>query len=224
MVKKSQGYIDQNVRLGKKSYVSHPEAEQQARAAGDGPESDYQTVDLFTEKQDDKLSREGAGYEAEDYSVKGDEMLSDAELLRRFIESSSNNILPNIPQIPGFHSCWVANNNVNKQDTIDVRRRIGYSIVKPEEIPNYDNTSNRGAEHEGCVSFNELVLMKLPERLYHMYMRENHHTSPLEQERSVKERMVNIGNDKEGNSVARDLNEMSGVNSLARKVKEPTFN
>lgn len=158
----------------------------------------------------------------EDYSVKSDGEMSDEEYIRRFRVSLVNNILPDLPKIPGYHLCWVPQNSNNQYDTVDFRKRVGYSVVKPEEVPNFMVGNNRSGQHEGCVSYNELILVKIPDRLYQLYMRDSHHTQPIEQERVIKQNIVAI-EDKEGQSAARDLNEMTGINNLARKVATPNF-
>lgn len=176
-----------------------------------------------TEAEADHQFRIEAAHAAEDYSVKGDVQLSDAELLRQFRVSMTSNILPNLPTIEGFHLCWIPAQSNNQYDTIDFRKRVGYSVVKPEEVPGFNPSSNRAGDIEGCVSYNELILMKIPMRLYQLYMKESHHTQPLEQERAIKQTITSM-EDKDGKNIARDQQEMTGINNLARKVAEPTFN
>jgi len=175
-----------------------------------------------TEDEADHQFRVEAAYAAEDYSVKGDVELSDAELLRQFRVSMTSNILPNLPKIEGYHLCWIPAQSNNQYDTIDFRKRVGYSVVKPEEVPGFHPASNRAGDIDGCVSYNELILMKIPVRLYQLYMKESHHTQPLEQERAIKQ-TISAMEDKDGQNIARDQNEMTGINNLARKVAEPTF-
>lgn len=177
----------------------------------------------FTLSDADRAARAASNPSSEDLSVKDDPYLSDAEALSKFKSAMSSTVLPNAPVIPGFHLCWVPISSNNSSDTIDFRKTIGYAVVKEEEVPGFISPSNRSAQFDGCVSHNELILMKLPMRLYQMYMRENHHTQPLEQERIIKDRILDM-KDKDGSSLARDKQEMTGINRLARKVAEPTFN
>ncbi len=175
-----------------------------------------------TEAEVDREFRNENSYATEDYSAKGDVELSDSEYLRRARALQSGSALPEAPAIPGFHTCWAVHKSNNSYDTIDHRQRLGYALVKPEEVPSYASPSNRGGEFDGCVSHNELVLMKIPTRYYHILMKDVHHDQPMDQERAIKQNIVQM-HDNDGNEIVRDLPEMTGINNLARKVKEPTF-
>jgi len=178
--------------------------------------------DQFTEAEADHSFKVEAAHAADDYSVQGDVDLSDKELLKRFRESLTSNILPTLPKIEGYHLCWVPQTSNNQYDTVEFRKRLGYAIVKPEEAPAYLTQSNRSGQFEGCISFNEMILMKIPERFYQLLMKEYHHTQPNEQELSIKQNIKRMEY-KDGESVVRDEQEMDGINKLARKVKDPTF-
>lgn len=164
-----------------------------------------------------------ASMASEDYSVQGDAELSDAELLKRYRVSMTSNIMPTLPAIEGFHLCWVPQTSNNHYDTVDFRKQVGYAVVKPEEVPGFMSMSNRSGQIEGCVSHNELILMKIPQRLYQMWMKESHHTQPNEQEKSIQQAIKQMQY-KDGQSLVRDEHEMDGINKLARKVKDPIFN
>lgn len=179
-------------------------------------------VEDLTHQELDHEFKVEAAHAAEGYSEEGDIEISDRELLRRFRTSLMSNILPESPNIPGFHTCWVPMHSNNMYDTVEFRKRLGYVVVKPEECQNYVSPSNRAGQIEGCVSYNELVLMKVPERVYQTYMADSHHTQPNEQEATIQQNIVNM-QDKEGNSAVRDYDEMTGIKNLARKVKVPTF-
>ena len=176
----------------------------------------------ITEAEDDLDFKSEANHSSEDYSVQSDELLSDEELLQRYRGSLASNILPCPPEIPGFHTCWVVDKSQNIYDTVEHRQRQGYVIVKSDEVASFLSPSNRSGQFEGCVSFNELILMKIPNRLYQLYMKESHHTQPLEQERVIKEHIMQMP-DKEGQNLARDTHEMTGINKLGQKRKEPIF-
>jgi len=163
-----------------------------------------------------------AAHASEDYSGKSDPEITDAEFLKRLRISSASNLLPDAPTIPGYHLCWIPLTSNNNFDTVHFRKQIGYSMVKPEEIPDFMLLSNRAGQVDGCVSYNEMILMKIPVRLYNLLMKDAHHTQPIEQERVIKQTITSM-EDKEGANIARDLHEMSGINKLARKVPEPTF-
>lgn len=177
---------------------------------------------LRTEAEDDQKFKVEAAMADDDYSVQGEVELSDEEFLKRARVSLTSNVLPKPPEIAGYHTCWIPQTSNNTYDTIEYRRSVGYSIVKPEEVPQFMSASNRAGQIEGCVSHNELILMKLPTRLYNLLMKEVHHVQPMEQERVIKQNITQMS-DNEGNNIARDEAEMTGIRNLARKVKEPTF-
>lgn len=178
--------------------------------------------ELRTEAEDDQKFKVEAANAADDYSVQGEVELSDEEFLKRARVSLTSNVLPKPPEIKGYHTCWIPQQSNNTYDTIEYRKSVGYSVVKPEEVPQFMSSSNRAGQIEGCVSHNELVLMKLPLRLYNLLMKEIHHTQPMEQERVIKQNIKNMS-DNEGNNIARDEAEMTGIRNLARKVREPDF-
>lgn len=181
--------------------------------------SDHQ---LRTEAEDDQAFKVEAALADQDYSVEGDVELSDEEFLKRARVSLTSNVLPKPPEITGYHTCWIPQHSNNTYDTIDYRKSVGYSVVKPEEVPQFMSSSNRAGSIDGCVSHNELILMKLPLRLYNLLMKEIHHNQPMEQERVIKQNITQMS-DNEGNNIARDEAEMTGIRNLARKVREPNF-
>ena len=188
-----------------------------------GKKTSVTTEPNFTAAEDDLAAHAAANPSSEDLSVKEDVELSDAEITKRYRLSLSNTVLPVAPNLPGFHVCWVPMSTNNHTDTVDFRKQLGYMLVKPEEVPGYQSPSNRSAQYEGCVTHNELVLMKVSLKIYALHMKESHHTQPNEQERSIKEIIEGKFVDQEGKSVVRDKAEMTGMNRLARKVAEPTF-
>lgn len=183
---------------------------------------EHELTPQFSEAESDHDFKLEAAHASDDLSVKSEHELGDKELLRRFRMSLTSNILPKTPDIPGFHLCWIPQSSNNIYDTVDFRKQIGYSVVKPEEVPDFLVSSNRAGQIDGCVNYNELVLMKLPQKIYQLYMRDSHHTQPMEQERVIKQAISQM-EDKEGNRITRDEHEMTGISSLARKVAEPNF-
>lgn len=185
------------------------------RKAPEIPEPD------FTGAENEQAARAASNPASQDLSVQEDENLSDAEITRRYRMSLSNTVLPTAPNLPGFHACWVPIASNNHFDTVDFRRNLGYVPVKEEEVPGFISPSNRGAQYDGCVSHNEMILMKVPLRLYNLHMKDSHHIQPNEQERSIKADIDGKLVDNEGSSIKRD--EGDGMRRLARKVQEPNF-
>lgn len=96
-----------------------------------------------------------------------------------FSQTLFNSVLPDIPPIPGFHVCWLSTNH--QADTIPRRIRLGYTPIKPEEIPGFEHSTLKTGEYAGFVGVNEMVAFKLPESLYQRFMQEAHHAEPRRQ-------------------------------------------
>lgn len=109
--------------------------------------------------------------------------LSDQERLDEFRQSLYNNVLPNLPKIRGYHMIWLTTKN--PADTIAARMRMGYELVRPEEVPGFESLSVKTGEWGNVVQVNEMIAAKLPLHLYEMYMREAHHDAPMEEEQKL---------------------------------------
>ena len=62
---------------------------------------------------------------------------------------------------------------------------MGYTPVKPEDIPGWDHLSIKTGEYAGLIGINEMLAFKLPISLYERYMTESHHRIPLEREGGI---------------------------------------
>lgn len=98
---------------------------------------------------------------------------------RRAFREFEQAVLPPVPQIPGFHTCWLS--TTNQYDPIHRRERIGYVRVKPEEVPGFDSMTVKSGEFSGSVSCNEMVLFKIAEEDYQDMMEYYHHERPIEE-------------------------------------------
>lgn len=125
---------------------------------------------------------------------------------------------PNNPPTPGWHYCWLSSTNQN--DPIYKRLRKGYELVKAEEMP-YFGVQNKvtSGEFAGCISINEMILAKIPQELYQELMLINHHEKPLREEEFLKANAAPQGEDSHGTN----LGQREGFDSLARRVRTPTF-
>lgn len=111
--------------------------------------------------------------------------LSKAELIAKFRTEMFNNVLPSVPEIAGYHLCWLSTSN--QYDSIPHRESLGYERVKPEDLPGMDHITITQGAFGGCIGLNELVLFKLPIDLWHEYMRIAHDERPYESEERVRE-------------------------------------
>lgn len=117
----------------------------------------------------------------QDRAVTEDRVMSDDERIEMFRKQHFQHVLPDLPKIPGYHTCWLS--TTNQSDTIAHRVRLGYEPVRREDIPawNFDTVSLKTGEHAGLIGINEMVAFKLSEKLYQEYMRYAHHDAPNEQ-------------------------------------------
>lgn len=134
-------------------------------------------------KRDTKLSAESEDKRDrhdDERAVTGDRVLNDDERLDEFRQTMFQSALPDLPPIEGYHVCWLTTEN--PRDPIHGRMRLGYEPIKDADIPGWEHTSLKTGEYAGCIGVNEMVAFKLPLHLYEAYMKEAHHTQPLEQE------------------------------------------
>ena len=134
--------------------------------------------------KDDRLHKSAPGRgsrAAEDAARANSGMISDderqlAEMLQNFEQES----LPTLPEIPGYHTCWLS--TTNQTDPIYKRERIGYVPVKPEDVPGFEQFRVKSGALEGLIAVNEMVANKLPEEIYQAAMRRFHHQKPQEEQ------------------------------------------
>lgn len=109
--------------------------------------------------------------------------LTDAERLAEFRKSFYNSVLPDLPVIPGFHTCWLT--TTNPRDSLAARARLGYEPIRSEEVPGWEFVTLKTGDYAGCIGVNEMIACKVPLELYEAYMYEAHHTQPLQEEQKL---------------------------------------
>ena len=112
----------------------------------------------------------------EDRAVTENREVSDDDRLAMFRQQFFQAALPDLPNIPGYHVCWLT--TTNPRDTINMRMRLGYEPVKPEDIPGWEASTVKSGEWQGLIGVNEMLAFKLPLSLYEKYMQEAHHDAP----------------------------------------------
>ena len=144
---------------------------------------------MTEERMDDRLKRDHGDSRrsrgAEDRHVTENREMTDDERLEMFRMQLYNDALPNIPDIPGFHVCWLT--TTNKNDTIQQRLRLGYQLIRAEDVPGMDLVTQKTGEYAGCIAVNEMIAAKLPMSLYQRYMQEAHYDAPLREEEKLAE-------------------------------------
>mgnify|MGYP006280101139 CR=1 FL=1 len=133
--------------------------------------------DLRTKKSEDPNR---ANREMGDRNVTEDRTLSDQDRLDMFRSSLHQSSLPDLPNIPNYHVCWLT--TTNPRDSIHYRRSIGYEPILASEIPGWNHVTVQTGEYAGLIGVNEMVAFKLPMRLYEAYMKESHHERPRQEE------------------------------------------
>lgn len=122
---------------------------------------------------------------ASDRRVTENREISEDDRLEMFRNQLFNDALPDLPEIPGYHLCWLT--TTNPRDPIHRRIQLGYEAVKPEEVPGMEYASVKTGEWTGFIGVNEMLAFKLPQSLYEKFMQEAHHNAPLREEDKLAE-------------------------------------
>jgi hypothetical protein len=109
--------------------------------------------------------------------------VSEDDRLEMFRNQLFNDALPDLPDIPGYHVCWLT--TTNSRDPIHRRTQLGYEPIRADEIPGMEYSSLKTGEWAGMVGVNEMVAFKLPLSLYERFMQEAHHNAPLREEQKL---------------------------------------
>lgn len=131
--------------------------------------------------------------------------ISDEERVEMFRQQFFQSSLPDLPQIPGWHCCWLT--TTNPRDSIHKRMRLGYEPIKPEDLPGWDHVTLKTGEYAGFIGVNEMLAFKLPLNLYKLYMKEAHHDAPMREESKLKETADMIAQQAQANKSKVDVGE-----------------
>ena len=138
---------------------------------------------------DDRLSKElGASRqprEKQDRKATEDRAVTEDDRLEMFRQQLFNDALPDLPDIPGYHLCWLT--TTNPRDSIHRRMQLGYEPLKAADVPGMGYASLKTGEWAGMVGVNEMIAFKLPTSLYLKFMQEAHHDAPLREENKLAE-------------------------------------
>jgi hypothetical protein len=143
----------------------------------------------MTSNTDERLKKElGAGRqsrEVEDRKVSENRSVTDDDRLEMFRAQLFNDALPDLPDMPGYHVCWLT--TTNPRDPIHRRIQLGYEPIKADEVPGMEFASIKTGEWSGLIGVNEMIAFKLPLGLYQRFMQEAHHDAPLREENKLAE-------------------------------------
>lgn len=179
-------------------------------------QSDRLSADVRTSKDPGTDHRDA---DMDSRSVTENRQISDAERVEAFRMAHFQFALPDLPKIPGYHVCWCT--TTNPRDTIQMRTRLGYELVRGHDIPGWNGTAIKGGQFDGCIGVNEMIAMKLPLRLYELFMTEAHHNQP-----NFEQDKLNIAMQEAAAQAAAAkaaIEEEGGTAALKQKVRAPRF-
>lgn len=134
----------------------------------------------------------------DDRSVTENRVLTDRERRQALRNEFQFEALPRIPDIPGYHLCWLS--TTNQGDPIHKRMRLGYTPVKVEEAQGYEDYRLKSGAFDGAVGINEMILFKLPNERYQDLMAMHHHDMPAEEEGRIQEEIRKMQGHRDSNN------------------------
>lgn len=156
---------------------------------------------------------------AEDRATTEDRILSDDDRLDMFRQQFHQAALPDLPNIPGYHVCWLT--TTNPRDPVHGRIRLGYEPIRAEEVPGWEYASLKTGDWSGCIGVNEMLAFKLPLSLYQRFMQEAHHDAPAREEGKLTETADFLR--QQAQAAGGNVIEGDGLQDLRRNVQRPTF-
>lgn len=101
----------------------------------------------MTQVSDDRLKKEPdvgrQGRELVDRQVAENREVSEDDRLEMFRAQLFNDALPDLPEMPGYHVCWLT--TTNPRDPIHRRIQLGYEPIKAAEVPAWSLPQSRRA-------------------------------------------------------------------------------
>lgn len=155
----------------------------------------------------------------DDRAVTGNREISDDDRMEMFRAQFTQAALPDLPKIPGYHVCWLT--TTNPRDTVNMRMRLGYEPIKPEDIPGWESTTIKSGDWVGFIGVNEMLAFKLPMSLYERYMREAHHDAPTRELEKLTDTAEFLK--QQADSTGSHIYEGDGMSDLRRDVGRPKF-
>ena len=156
--------------------------------------------------------------------------IADDRDLYDYDDEFDESIMPRLPEdlIPGYHIFW--GTTTNRYDTIEMRLRQGYTIVRPDEVVNYsryhfNKNVSAGTITDGAICVNELVLLKLPQAVYNKRVARDHHFKPLAEQRGLVDKMLAVADKVGVNQTQTPLEEgmLQMAEDARRASANPTF-
>lgn len=172
-------------------------------------------------------ARGDRGVSEDTQRAQDDGLVSDEEFSRLLNEDFDDAALPKPPVMPGWHLCWVS--TTSNYDTPARRQRLGYLPVRMAEYQEkFDPTNGRSlVGHEGFVTCNEMLLMKIREERYQQIMLHYHHKQPLREEAGIVEQTKEAA-EQHAQRSGKPVQMGSGITDMEQSVRRgenatPTF-
>lgn len=146
--------------------------------------------------------------------------MTEAEYLQQYRDSIHNNVLPELPKISGFHTFWAT--TTNPRDSISRRLQMGYRFLNARDFPGWETNSVKSGDYTGVIGLNEMIAMKIPERLFNLYMLESHHNAPLQEEEKLRS-TVESHQESARRDKGKILDEDGYMDSVVQKAPTPRF-
>ena len=147
--------------------------------------------------------------------------ISKQERRKMWSDEWTQSALPKVPDIPGWHLCWLS--TTNGYDSIDKRMRLGYVPVRADELPGFENYRVKAGEDIGFIACNEMRLYKLPMEIYQEVMTEMHHEAPKEEADKVQVQVEQLQGNRDSSGRSLGSVEGEGFGNLNRNVQAPVF-
>jgi len=147
--------------------------------------------------------------------------ISKQERRKMWSDEWTQSALPKVPDIPGWHLCWLS--TTNGYDPIDKRMRLGYVPVRADELPGFDNYRVKAGEDVGFIACNEMRLYKLPMEVYQDVMTQMHHEAPNEEADKVQIQVEQLQGNRDSSGKSLSKVEGEGFGNLNRNVQTPVF-
>ena len=147
--------------------------------------------------------------------------ISKQERRKMWSDEWTQSALPKVPEIPGWHLCWLS--TTNGYDSIDKRMRLGYVPVRADELPGFDNYRVKAGEDVGFIACNEMRLYKLPMEVYQEVMTQMHHDAPNEESDKVQVQIEQLQGNRDSSGRSLGSVEGEGFGNLNRNVQTPVF-
>lgn len=161
------------------------------------------------------MQREADEREHDDRDISDEREMSEDDRLEIFRDSLVQSVLPDLPKIEGYHVCWLT--TTNPRDTIAGRLRLGYELIRAEEVRGYEAVSLKTGDYAGCVGVNEMLAAKIPLHLYNGFIREVHERMPLAEEEKLRANTDRLRAEAESAGARLDVGD--GTAELGKRVR-----